>query len=131
LLSLLGMPPLGGFWAKVLLATAMFDTESSVAFLLVIVLFTNTVISLYFYVRPVYYMVFVAEDGTSPAFSPRSAGVALVTFCALILLWTGVLPRGASTLARDYGTISVIQVQPPQPAAGHPAEVEGADHGGS
>ena len=133
LLSLLGMPPLGGFWAKVFLGIAMFNTGNEIAFLLIIVLFTNTLISLYFYVRPVYYMVFVSEDGSSAAFSPRVAGMALVTFCAVILLWTGLLPGRASKLAHDYGTITVEQVQRHQPTAAvpQPADREGSDHGGS
>ena len=133
LMSLLGMPPLGGFWAKVFLGMAMFDTASGIAFLLIIVLFTNTLISLYYYMKPVYYMVFVSEDGSSPAFSPRVAGMVMVVFCALVLLWTGFLPQWASQLAHDYGTINTKQAQLYQPTAvaPQPPDRGGTDHGGS
>lgn len=125
LLSLFGMPGLGGFMAKVLLAIAMFEVGGVAAFLLVGVLLLNTLLSLYYYVRPVYYMVFVSDEQDRPAIVPRGAALAMLLACAAALLWTGLLPNGPGQLARDYGTLVArpervpavaTLIEPPPPA---------------
>ncbi len=107
LLSLFGMPTLGGFWGKVYLCVAMIDVVGAAAFVLIIVLFLNTVISLYYYMRPVYYMMFMADEKSRPCFVPRAAGLAMTLVCAVMLLWTGILPSHVGELAREYATIHV------------------------
>ncbi len=81
LLSLFGMPGLGGFMGKIYLATSM--TKAGVpGFVLVAVLFINTLLSLYYYVRPVYYMVFVPDTQNSGRRSSvQPAGVLLLAVC--------------------------------------------------
>jgi len=72
-------------------------------FVLIAVLLINTLISLYYYVRPVYYMAFVSDDQDRPAFTPALAGLALLLVCAAALLWTGL--SGGTRLTRDYATL--------------------------
>lgn len=107
LLSLFGMPGLGGFMAKIFLGMAMFSVAKDVAFVLIIVLFINTVISLYYYMRPVYYMAFVKDEENRMVITPQAAGFMLLLICALALVWTGLLPTQASDLTEDYATIIV------------------------
>lgn len=111
LLSLFGMPGLGGFMGKIYVGTAMLEVGRSAGFLLIVVLFTNTVISLYYYLRPVYFMFFISDDPARPGFLPRPAGVAIAVICAAVLLWTGLLPQTAGNLAAAYADILAI---PPQ-----------------
>ena len=87
LLSLFGMPGLGGFLGKIYLMRAMGGLGVA-GLVLIAVLLINTLISLYFYMRPVYYMVFVPDTQNRPAFS-LSAGQAMLGMCALMLLLTG------------------------------------------
>ena len=50
-LSLIGIPPLPGFWAKLLLVTGLVGTESSLHMLALIVLLTGTVIETHYLMR--------------------------------------------------------------------------------
>ena len=102
LLSLFGMPGLGGFLAKFYLMIVMAKLGPA-GFVLIAVLLINTLISLYYYVRPVYYMAFVSDDQDRPAFTPALAGLALLLVCAAALLWTGL--SGGTRLTRDYATL--------------------------
>ena len=97
MLSLFGMPGLGGFMGKIYLMAAMKDV-GPIGFALIAVLLINTLISLYFYMRPVYYMVFVADEQSRPGFTPRGAALAMMLLCALLLLVTGIFPE----LAKDH-----------------------------
>ena len=106
LLSLFGMPGLGGFMGKIYLGVAMFDVGKTVAFVTVAALLINTLISLYFYMRPVYYMVFTESDRPRPNIGPQPAGVLLIVICAVALLWTGILPQTIGRMTRAYGTLT-------------------------
>jgi NADH-quinone oxidoreductase subunit N len=103
-LSLFGMPGLGGFWGKIYLMKGMADLGSG-GFALIAVLLINTLLSFAYYARPIYYMYFLPDPEARPAFFPQVAGVALLVVCALALLWTGILPGSAGDLANDYATI--------------------------
>ena len=107
LLSLFGMPALGGFMGKIYLAVSMFHTGGAVGFVLIAVLLVNTLISLYFYMRPVYYMVFVPAREARPAPVVSLLGMAILIVCLLGVLWTGLLPGNAGNLAHDYATLIV------------------------
>ena len=134
LLSLLGMPPLGGFMGKWYLGLAMYDVGGSVAAALIAVLLFNTVLSAYYYFRPMIYMVLSdPKDTKPPAVTPRGAWLGLTTICAVVLLLTFILPNPVATLTKDYGTIA----SRPAPAAAPQAAVveskplsRNADHGG-
>ncbi len=103
LLSLFGMPGLGGFMGKVYLMAAM--ATGPMGFALIAVLLFNTLLSLYFYMRPVYYMMFVPDAANRPTISLAPLALALLIVCAVALLWTGLLPATAGDLARDFAAI--------------------------
>ena len=103
MLSLFGMPGLGGFWAKVGLMKVM-SSAGGWGFVLVAVLLINTVLSLYYYLRPVYYAVLVPERGDRPGLGWRSVW-AVLALCAIVVVWTGLLPNDAMRLASWGGSV--------------------------
>lgn len=107
LLSLFGMPGLGGFLGKVYLMKAMIAIGPG-GFALLAALLLNTLISLYFYMRPVYYMVFVRDEQDRPSFA-LSRGLAVLALCVVALVWTG-LDLGASRQTRGFTGIASIRV---------------------
>ena len=112
LVSLVGLPPLGGFWAKVFLMTAMSQLGVAGSVLIAVLLF-NTLLSLYYYLRPVLQMIRPADTQARPVFAPGAAGLALLVVCAVPLLWTGVVPGYAHRLATDYATLLTSDPAPP------------------
>ena len=64
------MPGLGGFAGKIYLMVSMADAGGAAAYALIAVLLFNTLLSLYYYLRPVYFMVFVADAQDRPGFVP-------------------------------------------------------------
>ena len=116
LLSLFGMPGLGGFMGKVYLMKAMADIGGSGGGrVLIAVLLINTLISLYYYMRPIYHMVLVADTANRPHFAAHRMGLALLLVCGVAILWTGLLPSGATRLTEDYGHIAVKTPRDPDP----------------
>ncbi len=125
LLSLFGMPGLGGFLGKIYLMKAMGQIGVG-GFVLIAALLINTLISLYFYMRPVYYMVFVPDTRNRPSF-PLGAGLAILVGCAIALVWTGI-HQGAIDLANGYAVLRDAHKPaplPPKPVA--PAVAEAAE----
>lgn len=104
LLSLFGMPGLGGFLAKINLATAMLELGAG-GFALLVVLLLNTLVSLYYYVRPIYYMYLVRDESARPAFGPSGVGLAVLLVCAAGVLVTG-LTGVAWNVSKEYGTLA-------------------------
>lgn len=124
LLSLFGMPGLGGFMGKIFIASQMF-TVGSLGFVLVAVLLVNTLLSLFFYLRPIYYMLVAPDENKKPAYVLSAPAMVILSLCGFMLIWTGVLPGSLSRLANDFGRIQthatpVTQTTPsndhPQPA---------------
>ncbi len=94
LVSLVGLPPFGGFIAKywLLLALGSKMAETSLAplsWILIIVVVINTLISLFFYFRIIRTM-FLSDDQL-PALSPPFLGTAMANLCAVLLLLFGVV----------------------------------------
>jgi len=115
LFSLVGLPPMGGFMAKWYLIWALWD--AGWAWLVIIAVF-NTLISLYYYARVAKAMVFL-DDGQEPIRTP-ALGQALVTACALAVLYTGTLGAGRlKTFAdnRSRGLYAVVESEPSEVAA--------------
>lgn len=114
LLSLFGLPALGGFMAKIQIAVSM--TKLGVCgFGLIAILLINTLLSLYFYLKPVYHMIFLPAT-EKPAINERglSASSVLVAsfilaLCVAALVWTGL--GGGINLTRDYATLMVPHPQ--------------------
>lgn len=103
MLSLFGMPGLGGFWAKIGIMKVM-SSAGGWGFVLVAVVLINTVLSLYYYLRPVYYAVLVPEHGDRPGLGWRGVW-AVLALCAAAVIWTGLLPNQAMNAAAWGGNI--------------------------
>jgi len=118
LLSLFGMPGLGGFMGKILLAVALLQAGGLFGYALIGVLLVNTLLSLYFYMRPVYYMVFVPDHENRPAPLLSGLAVVLLGVCVLGVLWTGILPGDAQKLAHDFAAVVISPPSIPTVALG-------------
>jgi len=104
LLSLFGMPGLGGFLAKIQVMKGMAQFGMP-GFVLIAVLLINTLLSLYFYLRPVYFMAFVEESQGQPmARPPRNWAAAILAVCVIALIWTGI-DLGTTHLTAEYGSV--------------------------
>jgi NADH-quinone oxidoreductase subunit N len=98
-LSLLGVPPLAGLWAKVYIFAAMIDAAKvmPVMWVLIAVAGLNAVLSLFYYLRVVKVMVLDpppadAPDSGVPMFSPAGLYTLAITLPVLILgiWWNGL-----------------------------------------
>ncbi|MCZ6699745.1 MAG: NADH-quinone oxidoreductase subunit N [Planctomycetota bacterium] len=85
--SLVGMPPFGGFVAKVWLLVAIYD--AGLIWLVAVAVF-NTLISLFYYARVAKAMYFVKDEGLEPVRAPW-IGTVLVAACSILVLLTGTI----------------------------------------
>ena len=113
LMSLFGMPGLGGFIAKIYLAISM-DGAGLGSIMLVSVLFFNTLLSLFYYMRPVVIMFLRKDDQDRPAIVPEKPGWMMVCGCVIVLGITGVLP-GVGEFTREHNTIVRTEVKQAAP----------------
>lgn len=106
LLSLFGLPGLGGFWAKVFLMQSMSELGPW-ALMLVAMLLLNTLLSLYYYVKPLYFMVFMPplDQPVVATHTPGYSQILLLLICVAMILWTGLLPAGLHDIIREYSTL--------------------------
>ena len=86
LFSLVGMPPLAGFWAKLWLLMALAN-EGGWLWWLVVWVSLNTLFSLFYYLRIMNHMYFKDDGRERLGASP--AGVAVVSLCAVVLMLGG------------------------------------------
>lgn len=93
LLSLAGIPPLGGFLSKfVLFSSAVYAAPLNPWYLaLAITGVLNSALSLYYYARVIWYMFVLDPKDTSVKVAPRSLTVAVGAAMVLTVL-TGLLP---------------------------------------
>ena len=91
LLSLGGMPPTGGFFAKFAVFRSAMEVYDGQLIWLVIVGVLNSAISIFYYLKLVKAMYFA--DATEPFVPTRSPGLVFVMIvCPLIVLEMGLLP---------------------------------------
>jgi NADH-quinone oxidoreductase subunit N len=91
LLSLGGMPPTGGFFAKFYVFKSAMEAYDGQLLWLVVVGVVNSAISIYYYLRLVTAMYF--RDSTEPFAPTRSAALLFViAVCPLVVLEMGVMP---------------------------------------
>ena len=91
LLSLGGMPPTGGFFAKFYLFKAAMEVNNSQLAWLVLVGIVNSAISIYYYLRIVTAMYF--REPNQPFATTRSAGLVFVmAACPVIIMEMGAMP---------------------------------------
>ncbi|NJL32029.1 MAG: hypothetical protein HC898_10575, partial [Phycisphaerales bacterium] len=119
LLSLFGMPGLGGFMGKIYLMVGMLQAGAWAGYTLVAVLLINTLLSLYFYLKPVYMMVFKQAPQTGESENLQGAGMAgdtrpifvsglagiVLAICLIGILWTGILPGMLGDLTKEHATV--------------------------
>jgi NADH-quinone oxidoreductase subunit N len=94
LLSLGGMPPTGGFFAKFYVFQSAMEAYDQQLLWLVVIGVVNSVISIYYYLRIVTAMYFRDLPKDSAGFAPiRSAAlVFVIAMCPLFVMEMGVLP---------------------------------------
>lgn len=102
MVSLIGIPPLAGFWAKVNIMLALIG-NGGWWWAPAIAIGVNTIISLYFYLRVV--KVMYLDESTAPKLRPSPLGAAIAMVCSAVLLlmfvgWTWIL-----TGADHFGTM--------------------------
>ncbi len=91
MVSLGGIPPTGGFWAKFFVFTAAID-RGGIGLWLAAIMVINSVISLYYYLAVARQVVFVEPRLERPLVSPvLVSGVAILTTFAILTL--GVYPE--------------------------------------
>ena len=110
LLSLAGMPPLGGFVGKFyLFQSAVLSGYTGLA----IIAALNSVVSLYYYLRVIVYMYFgKEEDAVLPSSSMISHPLSLfaVSTCAILLVLLGVAGETVMQIVRDsVGSLTLHQ----------------------
>jgi NADH-quinone oxidoreductase subunit N len=88
LLSLAGLPPLAGFWAKLFIFQAAFEGGQV---WLAVAIVVNSVISLYYYISIARQMFFVEGIETGPVRAPRLV-TALVAVAAVAVVAVGIFP---------------------------------------
>ncbi len=66
----------------------------------------NTLLSLYYYMRPVIYMYLTPDTDQRPSFVLHAPAMAMLVICAVVLLWTGLLPNMAGQLTTPYGVLA-------------------------
>lgn len=115
LLSLFGMPTLGGFMGKLFIGTALVKA-GTLGIALLAVLLLNTLFSLWYYLRPAYFMIFAQEDAAKPmpVIQPlRPAVWAILAVCCIMLLWTGLLPGMSQTITMENSRMVVSSSKKP------------------
>ena len=99
LLSLIGLPPLAGFWAKVNVLWVLIQ-NGGWWWVLVAVIGVNTIVSAFYYFRVIKPMFLESSD--APAFTPGPLGTGLGVACALVLVALFVGWNGLTRLSTYY-----------------------------
>jgi NADH-quinone oxidoreductase subunit N len=95
--SLASFPPTAGFWAKFyVFQTALQDGHGELAVIGVLC----SVISVFYYLRVVYYMYFRASRGEARRFAVPSSLSTVVGIAATGIIVLGFWPSGVLTLAQ-------------------------------
>jgi NADH-quinone oxidoreductase subunit N len=98
--SLVGLPPLAGFMAKLNLMVVLFENQGWWIGL-VVVIGVNTIFSLYYYVRVV--KVMYLDESEAPAVPVGPVGTALAGACAVILVAMLVGFQPVSRVTEHFG----------------------------
>jgi NADH-quinone oxidoreductase subunit N len=100
LLSLAGIPPTAGFVGKWVLFRDVLKVGDGQYLWLVIVAVLNSLVSVYYYLRPTVAMYFHPTPSPRPALLRTTAGMLAVVLAALITLHAGILPGRYLNAAR-------------------------------
>src|SRR4029453_265611 len=103
MISLAGVPPTGGFWAKILIFRAALDRGGSLGAWLAVLMLVNSGISIAYYFAVPRQMIFRdAEDGTPLRVPALVTAVVAVAMVALVVVF--VIPNPFARLA-DLSTL--------------------------
>jgi NADH-quinone oxidoreductase subunit N len=103
MVSLAGVPPAAGFWAKILIFGAAIARGGVLGPFLAAVMVVNSVISVFYYLAVVRQMIFVPAEDPTPIRVPRLIA-AVVGLSMAALLFFFLLPGTFSRLA-DISTL--------------------------
>jgi NADH-quinone oxidoreductase subunit N len=99
MISLTGIPPTIGFWAKFYIFTALIDAHLT---WLAIVAVVMAAVSSFYYLRVVWYMFFREQEGEQPApVAPTTGTSAAVVVTAFGVLLVGLYPAWLFTAAQS------------------------------
>ena len=105
--SLVGLPPMGGFWGKLVIFMSLFEAGQVHWFMYVMVVIAglNTVFSLFYYIR-VLRAMFIAERSADarPVNVPAPVGN-YALLIALPVLALGVFPTWTTNLAKQVAEL--------------------------
>lgn len=106
--SLIGMPPLGGWFAKLAIWQAVIGAETTIGYVLAIAIAANAVISCFYYLNVCKAMWFEeAPDGdVSPIRVPPGL-VGAIVISGIVTLALGVVPGPLSNLS-TFGPVALI-----------------------
>ncbi len=104
--SLVGLPPLAGFNAK-LNVMLLLGSNGGWWWALVAVIGVNTVLSLYYYLRVV--KVMYLSDSDAPGFLPNPIGMAVSVLCAVMLVAMFIGYSPLTSLTTAYGKVFLAQ----------------------
>lgn len=107
LMSLFGLPPFGGFLGKILIGAAIGHAGGLHSFALLAALFINTLLSLFYYMRPIYYMFLVKDDQDRPTIVPTGMATGLLAGCAMLVIATGL--GWMTSRTRSFGQLHLGQ----------------------
>jgi len=100
MLSLAGLPPTVGFYAKLAVLQAVVSTNVTGYIVLAVVAVVMSLVGAFYYLRVIKVMYFDAATDTSPIVSTGEMRFVLSVNGAAVLLF-GLLPDGLMTLCRD------------------------------
>jgi len=104
MLSLTGIPPLAGFWAKVYIFAALVD--GGVTWLAIVAVIMSAV-SAFYYLRVVWYLYFREAEGEAPELLPAGAGMpASMTIAFAGVVFVGLYP--APFIAAAQGAVRLL-----------------------
>jgi len=111
LISLIGLPPLAGFWAKINLLWALFQAGGWWSALIVVIA-VNTVVSTFYYFRVMRAMYLERSDAGEVVGSPIAVGLSVICALALVVLFFffGFLSKVSTEhdqLFRAVGSVTV------------------------
>jgi NADH-quinone oxidoreductase subunit N len=106
MVSLAGVPPTGGFWAKILIFQAAIDRGGDLGVTLAVVMLVNSVVSIYYYFMLPRQMIFTPpEDRARLAVPALVTGVVGLATLALVALF--LFPNPIARVA-DLSTLSPL-----------------------
>ncbi len=102
LLSLTGIPPLGGFMGKFYVFSAAIKSQY---YWLAVIGMLNSAVAAYYYLRVLMYMYFKEPERELGAIDLSPAYVIVILICIAALLYTGILPRELLLVAQKSVSI--------------------------